>query len=209
MSNYNNLAGTEEHNHYVGVVKRWLREHGYAVFDISFENRMNDAHERIRYINDPTSLYLRTGADLLTIHHKTDKAILIEVKTERKYPNLAIELLPYLFHQLHQFLDVRCLYIIYDSRRNLHKGFWLHDRPAINRVVISPSKCDPALKNKMMRTLNFLESVNTNKDDWEPEEKETGGSNDPHVIIKNFHLFPDWQTLLTDHVEVPRQKRLF
>lgn len=208
MSNYNNLPGTQDHTYYTGIVKGWLRQHGYTTFDINFEDRMNDVHERIRYINDPTSLYLRTGADLLAIHHKTNKPFLIDIKTERKYPNLAIELLPYLIHQLHRFLDVRCLYIVYDARRNLHKGFWLDDPPAIDRVIIPPSKCDPKLKTKMMSMLNFLESVNSNKDNWIAEEKEVNGSKDPFVLIRDFQRLPDWQDLLTDHIESAKQTRL-
>lgn len=169
-------------------VDAYLRDAGFLTFAAPYHATMpHEIQERLAFNYSYTSLYLRARADRIAIHESSPLVFEWEVKTHdnSRFPNLCIELLPFMHHVQKASLGVRCLYVFRIPYTGQEGGFWVNKRPAMRDAWITSrvTKWRAGLVDRVR--CMFPEASVYEKDP-------RGGSKDPFLII--------------DQSEVARQK---
>jgi hypothetical protein len=181
-------------------VKEYLDTLDYDIGELTYHNVLPEQMiKRLRVLNDPTSLCIRTRADRIAVRRIDPPATFYwEAKTHdgSEWHNMAIEAIPLINHIKEAESKVRCLYVYRDD--NLEKpievGFWVADMPPINKAII-PNRWNGEeaeyFKEEIGKYLNPRKMiVGTN-----PK-----GTGDPFAVINEYYLraLPHWTDLIQE-----------
>lgn len=176
-------------------VTAYLTRRGCRVLSMAYHDVLcaEDKLSLSKY-SDPTGLYVRTAADHVALL-PSRQTCLIELKTnEGRYRNAAIEAFPLLLHMIHaKSAGIRCMYVYRDTINHFEGGWMASQLPPIDRIVIP---------NRFVGLMPQIESMASNFYQRLPIEivRDTAGSNDPFVVIKqrDLEFMRDWHSIVND-----------
>ena len=184
-------------------VVKFLTDKGFWITEDTHHTTMpSPLVHRLSEINTPTSLYIRTRADLVAVHHSLNLVIQVEVKTRcGKSPNVAIEAIPLMFHREMSSVAVDTLYIYRDPIDPWEFGFWVKEMPTPDALFV-PKKWNhrmyqyvTALSRSRFPVVKIVES-------------DVEGSGDPYYLWKRDWLKDqvDWRVLIDERIEQERNR---
>lgn len=200
----------------------WLEGQGFLCDKATYHEKM--ARQMIELLQSRyslTSLYVRTRADRIAAHRELPIEFEWEAKTENKYPNIAVEMIPLAHHISKSKLGVRCLYICRMTapakqengpspsqalpKKSIREfGFWANKNilPLVNAVFVPDRWDGPEYENfRLIARTRF-----PNADQMHGFA--VNGSGDPYVLINEHNLVDlrDWRTMVLDWIAIERER---
>lgn len=185
---------SKPHEEVLKTIKSKLEEEGFQVIEYTYHETLKNSEKKtLKNCFTFECLFIRAMPDILAI--KKGKSIFIEAKSKStKYPNLAIELLPFMIYYYFEKIGLNIFYV-YGAKNE--KGeielFYFRPSDVINLIshVYITEKLDKQINEK-------LEKFSREKLNREPKKKpkvisrkseiENVGSNDPFIVIKKEEL---------------------
>ncbi len=186
----------EPHKTLENDVADYLKQKGFIIHSSTYHDVMNEnLSNLISKRFTPTTLYIRARADQMAFHMTKKIDFEWECKTHanRKYNDIAIEMLPLAHHISKSKLDVKCLYCYRNPFENCNYGFWASNIPEIRQINIPKAPQTKDLWNW------FEYQANQNFPNVKIYRTEFyNGSGDPYILIDSRQLLKllDWKILI-------------
>jgi len=193
-------------------VKIHLNQAGYDVEDLTYhKNLSSNLKERLRKLDSPTALLIRTRADRICVNKNGD-TFMLEAKTHASkiYRDCTIELLPLAHHiSVYHDFKVKCMYVYRnDNFSNIKHGFYAEDAPNMVDKIFIPSRyqhMEKFFRNLAARFFPLAKIINIHKP---THHSQNIGSGDPFVTIPHeiIHKVKSFEQLLERHINTSNLK---
>lgn len=190
------------HDAMQSYVCKWLSGQGFYVMGLPYHDILSEDLQKILARSyTPTALYLRSRADRFAIHKEKECEFEVEIKTiptnkgGKTRLNLAVEAYPFALSVALAKSGVRKLYVSYHEESKRHFGFWLHELPFIEKLIVPPRSAYSAetLAYIVSACYHHLGRIHTTS-------QRVKGSGDPYLLIPIDADLPDWRDLVIDHL---------
>jgi len=186
----------QQHTQFEQKIYRELEYYGFTIHDLTYHTHLPPhTQEKLRTLQNPTSLLIRTRADRIAIHQTLPIITKIEVKTSSYHDgSFAIEAFPLATHAIETTtMNIPCLYICYHTRTQHEYGFWTqHIIPHIQHIFIPPRWHTFTQENQQW-LLNAFPHAKLHYQHYH-----TRGSNTPYTRIPKpiTKTLPHWKQLI-------------
>ena len=184
----------QTHEAFEGEVASWIASRGFLIAEATYHAVMPlKVADVVRRRETATARYLRHRADRIAVHPTLPIEFEWEAKTHGSAAghNMAIDAEQWVQFAMHASLGVRCLLCYQDASADLDRGFWFHNLPPVNRVLL-PDRWQGDIRLQMKQAI--IRWIGVEPTDCGP----IGGSNDPLIIVDEavIRALPDWRALI-------------
>jgi len=186
----------QQHAQFEEKIYRELEQYGFTIHDLTYHTHLpTQTQEKLRALQNPTALLIRTRADRILIHQTEPIVAKIEVKTSGYHDgSFAIEAFPLATHAIETTtMNTPCLYICYHTLTQHEYGFWTQNIiPHIQHIFIPPRWHTFTQENQQW-LLNAFPHTKLHYQHYN-----TRGSNTPYIRIPEpiTQTLPHWKILI-------------